>query len=314
MKFSNMDIPASPLTAPKITAPAGTRQTSKGYGCRDPYIVPYDGKYYFYQGAGDRGILCSVSEDLENWSDPVVVFAVPENFHGEKCLFWAPECHYYKGNFYIFTSVWSKTYQHRVISVYRANNPLGPFEDIVEGGCITPKDWDAIDGTLYIDKEGKPYMVFVHEWTSMPEGNGGMAVAQLSEDFTHFVTEPVQLFQAKEPEWATSGVTDGPYLYTTEKGSLMMIWSNFCKDGYVVAKARSTTGEITGPWVHETELLYRKNLRPEWIYDGGHAMIFKTHEGEMKLAFHGPNHKGEDGVGEHLFIMPLYEKDDTLTL
>lgn len=314
MKISNYAIPVKKENDPVITVvPADNRKTSAKFGCRDPYILLYDGKYYFYQGAGSRGIICSVSDDLENWSEAVTVFTVPENFHGVNCLFWAPECHYYKGNFYIFTSVFSSLYNHRTISVYRSNNPLGPFEDIADN-CITPKDWDAIDGTLYIDKDGAPWMVFVHEWTSMPDHNGAMAAAKLSEDFTHFITEPVQLFLAKEPEWTTSGVTDGPYMYTTDSGELQMIWSNFSEKGYVVAVAKSESGLVTGPWTHRKELLYQKDLRPDFKTDGGHAMIFADKEGKLKLALHGPNHRTDDGDFEHLQLFDLVEENGELKI
>ena len=38
-------------------------------------------------------------------------------------------------------------------------------------------------------------MVFVHEWTSMPDGNGLMCYAPLSDDFTHFIEEPKTMFK-----------------------------------------------------------------------------------------------------------------------
>lgn len=95
MKISNMNIPVSTATNPKIMpGPASRLKTSEKFPCRDPFILLYDGKYYFYQGAGENGITCTVSDDLENWSEKVTVFTVPENFHGIKHLFWAPECHY----------------------------------------------------------------------------------------------------------------------------------------------------------------------------------------------------------------------------
>lgn len=314
MKISNTNIPVKQENNPKIFPEKSENlKTSTLFPCRDPYILMYDGKYYFYQGAGERGITCTVSEDLENWSEKVTVFTVPENFHGIKHLFWAPECHYYKGNFYIFTSVFSGTYNHRTISVYRADNPLGPFEDIA-GGCITPKDWDAIDGTLYVDDEGQPWMIFVHEWTSMPDHNGGMAAAKLSEDFTHFISEPVQLFLAKDPEWATTGVTDGPYMFKTTDGTLSMIWSNFSKNGYVVAVASSDNGLVTGNWSHRDHLLYEKNLRPEFTTDGGHAMIFYDKDGKLRMALHGPNGRTEAGDFEHLQLFELEEKNGTIEI
>lgn len=315
MKFSNYNIPVSQDNNPKIEpVKSETRRTSTKFACRDPYILAYGGKYYFYQSAGTPGVKCSVSDDLEHWSEPVMVYNTPENFHGIGCYYWAPECHYYKGKFYIFTSVQSgKCNNHRVISVYRGDNPLGPFYDIADG-CITPPEWDAIDGTLYVDDDGQPWMVFVHEWTSMPDKNGGMAAAKLSEDFTHFISEPIQLFLARDPKWAKNGVTDGPYMYKTEDGNLLMIWSNFSEKGYVVAISKSDNGKIDGNWLHCEKLLYENALRPDFTVDGGHAMIFKAYDGKIKIALHGPNGKRPDGDFEHLLIYNLVEKDGLLEI
>lgn len=310
MKFSNETIPTREKNKPLFTPAAGGGRTSARLYCRDPFLLPYDGRYYLYHRSDDdgrHGILCSVSEDLENWSKPVTVFPVTDGFHGIKDCFWAPECHYYKGNFYIFTSVYSSIYQHRVISVYRADNPLGPFTDIA-GGCITPRDWDTIDGTLYIDENGQPWMVFVHEWTSMPDGNGAMCAVKLAEDLSHFIDEPVHLFFAKDVPWATKGITDGPFLYKTEEGSLLMLWSNFSEKGYVVALAKSESGCITGPWTHADKLLYQKGLRPDFTTDGGHAMLFKTFTGETMISLHGPN-TARNGDYEHVLLYPIAEKN-----
>jgi GH43 family beta-xylosidase len=312
MYISNMDIPKRVENDPVIVPEkAENRKTSNRLGCRDPFIMLYDGKYYLYKGAYD-GINCFVSEDLETWSKPVYVFNLPENFHGTDCLFWAPECHYYKGKFYIFTSVKDGELQHRTISVYRADNPLGPFEDIA-GGRITPADWDSIDGTLYVDEDGQPWMVFVHEWTCMPNNTGAMAAAKLSDDLTHFISEPIQLFLAREPEWATNGVTDGPYMYRHDDGKLEMVWSNFSKRDYVVAVAQSSNGRLDGKWTHRDHLLYQKNLRPEWTTDGGHAMIFKAKDGKTKITFHGPNYRTPYDF-EHLQIYDLEVVNGTIEI
>ncbi len=314
MKVANLNIPTSAKNDPtKIPSFTEGRTTSLGYAIRDPYILLYGDKYYMYHSLGKAGIGCSVSENLENWSDSVTVFETPEDFHGIDCFFWAPECHYYKGNFYIFTSVKSKAYNdHRVISVYRADNPLGPFVDIANG-CISPADWDAIDGTLYVDDEGQPWMVFVHEWTSYADKNGGMCAAKLSEDFTHFVSEPIELFRAKDTAWATHGVTDGPYLYTTDAGKLLMIWSNFSEKGYVVALLESESGKVTGPWKHCDKLLYQKDLHPDFETDGGHAMIFVDKNGETRMALHGPNSR-KDGGFEHLQLFRVIEDGGLIRL
>ena len=313
MKFSNENIPVREENKPCLPKNLGVAYSSgEKVPCRDPFILPYDGKYYLYQTANEKGIVCLISDDLKTWAEPITVYSPPENFHGYDCWFWAPECHYYNGYFYIFTSVKSKKYDdHRVISVYRANNPLGPFEDIANG-CISPSNWDAIDGTLYIDKEGNPWMVFVHEWTSMPDHNGSMVAARLSEDFTKLVSEPIHLFFAKDASWHARGVTDGPFLYRTNGGELLMIWSNFSEKGYAVGIARSENGEINGRWIQQG-LLYQEGLQDNFTLAGGHAMIFKKLDGELAITLHCPN----DPVGdqfEHVVIFDLIEENGKLSL
>ena len=313
MKFSNQNLVQRPENDPVIVPTyKENAKTSEKIYCRDPYILLYGGWYYLYHRADGERIACRVSDDLENWSDSVTVFAPPADFHGTKDLFWAPECHYYNGAFYIFTSVHSSLTGHRSISVYRANNPLGPFEDIA-GGCITPKDWDAIDGTLYVDADGAPWMVFVHEWTCMPDGVGTMVAAKFSDDLTHFVSEPMELFRADAMAGAVMGVTDGAYLFQTENGGLQMIWSNFTKNGYVIAVAKSESGTIHGPWVQRDHLLYEKGMRPEFATDGGHAMIFQDKNGQALLSMHGPNATSEEDF-EHIQIWKIIEKDGTIEI
>ena len=314
MKVSNMNIPYNPEHAKKLDGLKYGNKNNSNIRCRDPFIMPYGGKYYFYQTATEhdcKGIVCYVSDDLQNWSDPVMVFTPPENFHGVKNFFWAPECHYYKGNFYIFTSVFSSRFNHRTISVYRADNPLGPFEDIADG-AISPRDWDAIDGTLYIDKQNNPWLVFVHEWTCMPDNNGSMVAAKLSEDFTHLISEPIHLFYAKDPAWATAGVTDGPYLYREDDGTLMMIWSNFSAKGYVVSQMRSQSGEIEGPW-EQAPMLYQRELCENFTADGGHGMIFQRKDGAFMLSLHSPQQLKE-GEFEKLLLLEVEDGEGCIKL
>ena len=76
-------------------------------------------------------------------------------------------------------------------------------------------------------------------------------------------------------------ITDGPFLYRCGNGALLMIWSSFGRAGYFQAVARSLSGSIKGPWVHDEESLFKT--------DGGHGMIFKGLDGERYLTLHSPN-------------------------
>lgn len=284
-----------------------TKKTEDVY-IRDPCILVYGNKYFMYgTGAATKaGYGCYVSEDLENWAGPVNVFEADsaENFDGID-NYWAPECYYYNGSFYIFATYKSGTTGHRGVSIMKSESPLGPFYEITDGH-ITPKEWDAIDGTLYVDKNGEPWMIFVHEWTSMPDGVGDMSYAKLSEDLTHFTSEPVRMFKANEPFWTFNNVTDGPCPYRTKDGSLIMLWSNnIPTSGYSVGIARSTTGEIDGKWKHDLTPLYTEGAYHP--LDGGHGMIFETPDGRLMLSIHSPNSSTEENMTHAVFL----ELEDT---
>ena len=251
---------------------------------RDPFIVVEDGAYYAF-GTGWR-CYKNTSDSLQGpWVclGAVASVADPSRDGGDH---WAPEVHRYKGGYYMFTTYMNKETGHHGCTIMKADSPEGPYAEIT-GGTITPAEWDAIDGTLYVDPEGQPWMVFVHEWVCMPDRVGTFAAAKLSEDLTHFVSEPFELFRADEPAWAVMGVTDGCFLHTTAEGDLLMLWSNFDAQGYVVAVARSSNGRLDGEWIHEEKLLYSKAMTGE--YDGGHSMLFTAHDGQTYLSFHSPN-------------------------
>ncbi len=249
---------------------------------RDPFVLVVDGTYYVY----GTGWVCfkNTSGDLQGpWENLGVVASVdPAVDDGEH---WAPEVYAYNGAYYMFT-----TYRHKMTgrgcTIMKSDSPEGPFVEITNGH-ITPRGWGSLDGTLYVDPDGQPWMIFVRAWDHMPDKVGSFMAAKLSDDFTRFLNRPIELFKANEPEWDAMGVTDGCWMYTTREGELLMIWSNFDVNGYVIAIARSSNGRLDGEWIHDETLLYSKEISGE--YDGGHGMIFKDLNGHMYLSFHSPN-------------------------
>ena len=267
--------------------------TFKDINIRDPFILLYDGKYYLYGTRGETtwvqadGLDVYVSEDMETWSKPHECFSVPENFWADKEI-WAPEVHIYNGSFYMFVTLRSDE-RKRATQILKSESPLGPFLPFTDG-VITPADWTCLDGTFYVDKNGDPYIIFCHEWVEVKDGE--IHAMKLKKDLTAPAGEPVLLFKASEPEWADKSrdtfVTDGPFMYRTECGKLLMIWSSSTQRGYVQAVACSDNGEIDGNWYHE-KLLYEK--------DGGHGMIFEDYNGKKHLILHSPN--------DHLLERPV---------
>ncbi len=271
---------------------------------RDPSILVVDGVYYAY----GTGWLCykNTSGSLSGeWESLGNVVTSPAHATANQ---WAPEVYAHNGAYYMFTTYFSDVTQHRGCSVLRAESPEGPFVEI-SNGHVSPTDWDAIDGTLYVDDDGQPWMIFVHEWTSTENGVGRMAAAKLSDDLTHFISEPIELFSASDAPWAKSVVTDGCWMYRCQTGELLMIWSSFGTDGYRVGIARSESGKIDGKWTHDKTPLYAKEFGME--HDGGHGMIFTDFDGQMYLSIHSPNTATEERASIPVFIA-IREENGTL--
>jgi len=285
-------------------------------GLRDPFLVEENGVYYMY-GTGifngnwdDTVWACYVNDsgrlDSGEWKlTDHPIYELPKNAAKNR---WAPEVHKYEGNFYMFTTYFSTETGRRGCTILKSPSPTGPFVEITNGH-ITSDKIDAIDGTLYVDKKGQPWMIYVHEWVCKPDKVGTMEAAKLSDDLRHFISEPIELFRADAPSWATKGVTDGCFMYETKDGQLLMLWSNFDKDGYCVGIARSDDGTVEGKWTQDETLLFSKALMGE--HDGGHGMVFTDKDGTTYLCLHSPNIPTKE-LKERTLLIPLREENGTL--
>ena len=253
---------------------------------RDPFVYREAGRYCLYSSHYDenrRGsIVAYTGDDLITWSDPVTVFSPGPDFWGETD-FWAPEMHKYRGKYYLFCSFIAKG-RNRATVILRADSPLGPFQPWGEDQ-ITPREWMCLDGTLYVDRAGKPWMVFCHEWLQIH--NGSMCAVPLKEDLSGPAGEPAELFRAGDAKWVVSVkgqgnfVTDAPFLYGAPDGKLCMLWSSISATGYSVGRAVSESGSVLGPWVNDPE--------PVYPHHGGHCMLFEDREGQLRMSLHRPN-------------------------
>lgn len=295
----------------------GVMIVSNVQGLRDPFVVLHNGTYYLYgTGVGVENSWdntawdCYVNKsgrlDGEWIRNEKTVYVRPENAVKQ---FWAPEVHKYKGSFYMIASYFSAETNHRGSTVLKSESPTGPFVEI-SCGHVTPHELDCIDATLYVDGEGQPWLVFVHEWTCTEDGIGRMAAAKLSDDLSRLVSEPIELFRADSPSWTNQRVTDGCFMYETMENELLMLWSNFTDEGnYSVGIAKSDNGSITGKWTHQETLLFTKSEGDK--FDGGHGMVFEALDGQLYLCLHSPNSSCNECRERTVFI-PICEKNGTL--
>jgi beta-xylosidase len=301
----------------------------------DPFILAYPPTktYYLYTSNVPSltqqkrvGTMVYTSKDLKTWARPKVVFTVPEGFWAEQGG-WAPEVHEYKGKFYLFTTlhndkkplpqplpVGHDTYLRGTI-IAVADSPEGPFVPVKSDGPIPPADFMTLDGTLYVDPTGKPWMVYAHEWLQVTDGT--MEAVPLKDDLTAAAGDPISLFKASDAPWldeqakpttsASRYVTDGPELFRTKNGTLLMLWASYEHQSdktpgshYVQTIARSHSGELKGPWIQLTPLVHQ---------DSGHGLLFRTFDGQLMMVLHRP-FRGARGKlyemrdeGDHLVVV-----------
>lgn len=281
---------------------------------RDPFVLPVaaEGRYYLYGTTGAEawtgsatGFDYYVGSNMENWEGPFPAFRPPANFWADR-NFWAPEVHEYRGRYYLFASFKAEG-ACRGTQILAADSPQGPFVPLSDVP-VTPRDWECLDGTLYVDADNQPWIVFCHEWVQV--GDGEICALRLSTDLTTAVGEPQLLFHASEAPWAleinSKGrigyVTDGPFLHRLSSGELLMLWSSFGTGGYSVGLARSISDDILGRWEQLPAPLYSG--------DGGHCMVFCTFNGQLMLTFHRPNPNPD----ERPHFIPLREQHGSLVL
>ena len=255
---------------------------------RDPFILTdKENKCYYMYGTTSlkndtlvAGSTWSVykSKDLENFEEPKIIFDGSEiNFWADRD-FWAPEVHKYNGKYYLFGSC-IKEGKNRASQIFVCDTPDGKFKPITDKPT-TPEKWMCLDGTFYIEND-IPYMVFSHEWVQVKDGE--IWAQELSKDLTKKIGEPFMLFKASDSPYVTEFpregcyVTDGPFIFR-ENDKLKMIWSSFNNGKYLVLEA--TAKSIRDKWEH---------LPNKYDFDGGHAMIFYTLEGERMISLHAPN-------------------------
>ena len=269
----------------------------------DPWIVADAASktYYLFTRneaamSGDQrlGTMVYASRDLKHWTRPKLAFVLPAGLWA-KAGSWAPEVHRWRGKWYLFTTFHNPDLplgKNGTRDTYRRGTVLavsdtvdGPYRLVRGGAPIVDPKLMTLDGSLYVDPKGKPWLVYAHEWWQTTVGT--MEAVPLTDDLAA-AGPPQTLFKANDAPWAVGQkqsngdvvyVTDGPELYRSKTGTLLMLWSSYGQKGYVEAQARSTSGTIAGPW---------EQLGPMVQRDSGHGMLFRTFDGRLMMILHRP--------------------------
>ena len=230
----------------------------------DPCILADRATMTYYM-TGTGGKLWK-SKDLKRWTGPYTVAETdPESWMGPRPMIWAAELHQYQDKYYYFATFTNRdvkigTYrgneiERRACHVLVSDKAEGPYRPMKDKTYL-PAEKPTLDGTLWVDTDGKPYMVYCYEW--LQNWDGTIEKIELKHDLSGSVGEGKLLFRASESPWSRekvdgkigpNRVTDGPYLFRTQTGRLGMIWTSWIHDVYTQGVVYSESGTLDGPWI-----------------------------------------------------------------
>lgn len=240
----------------------------------DPFIMLWEGKYYAYGTYSDNGIAVFVSDDLLKWSSTTSLALHKDDVWADR-WFWAPEVYHVNGKFYMYYSA------DEHICVATSSSPLGPFKQEIQKPMI--EDEKCIDNSLFIDDDGKPYLIF-------DRFNDGLNIwiAELESNLTEIkpatMKKCINVSQPWEEVWPR--VNEGSFI-VKRNGVYYMTYSANSYESQFYGVGVATATNITGPWTkYEGNPIFQK---PGNLVGVGHSAMFTDKEGKLRIVFHAHN-------------------------
>ncbi|MEO7934390.1 MAG: glycoside hydrolase family 43 protein [Chthoniobacterales bacterium] len=243
----------------------------------DPAPLVHNGVVYLYTGHDEddaRGFRmldwkCYTSTDMVNWTDHGAVatlktfpWAVQTNDA------WAPQIVERDGKFYFYAPVSVPGRPKNVIGVAVADNPLGPFKDVL-GRPLIDKANGYIDPTVFIDDDGQAYLYW---------GNPELWFVKLNKDMISYSGEIVKdaSFAKVKGEPDAYHYQEGPWAYNRNGHYYMAFASTCCPEGIGYAMS----DKPTGPWQFKGYI-----MKPDARSSGNHPGIIDYKGGSYVFGF-----------------------------
>ena len=215
----------------------------------DPFIMLYNDTYYAYGTLAENGIAVFTSTDLLHWKTPESLIdglALNKNDVWADRCFWVPEVYYVNGKFYMYYSA----DEHICVAV--SDSPLGPFKQDEQKPMIDGEK--SIDNSLFIDDNGKPYLLF-------DRFNDGLNiwVAEMQDNLIDLKPETmhpcIHVSQAWEEVWPR--VNEGPFVIK-HNGVYYMTYSANSYESPFYGIGVATATDLMGEWTkYESNPIYQ---------------------------------------------------------
>lgn len=255
-------------------------ETSRNVLFGDPFVLVENGTYYMYGTSHKDGIKVYRSKDMITWEGPCGaregLALHKDDVWGEK-LFWAPEIFKLDNKFYMFFTA----DQRSLVAV--SDSPLGPFTQPIQQPLL---DFRSIDGSLFIDTDGKKYYYFVN---FTPSGMQSW-VAEITFGATGMSPLPtIKLETMKkcigqsQPWEMDQSVNEGPCILK-HGDTYFLVYSGNAYDNQNYGLGFATAKNPMGPWTK-----YNKNpilQKPGDLVGVGHCQFFTGTDNKLYVVYH----------------------------
>jgi beta-xylosidase len=256
----------------------------------DPYVLRHDGKYYLFgTTATSEGFEYFTSTDLGQWRKGGWAWRKPAESWATG-LFWAPEVFHYRGKFYLVYSgqVRDAARCHMRMALAVGDLPEGPYRDL--HAPWFDFGYSAIDGNVFIDDDGTPYLTFSRNGARDGYSYGEICGVALAADLSKPLGEPITLLEPGQPwervNWEKNRCNEGSTVF--RRGSVYyMTYSgnNTSTSNYGIGYA--TAKHPLGPWTKFAgNPIARTDARVGVSGPGHNSIVASPDDRELFMVYH----------------------------
>ena len=275
-----------PIKSKTYTNPVGETPIHMG----DPFVIQHEGRYYLFgTNASNEGFKCWGAPDLVHWKERGWAYRETDDSWA-KSHYWAPEVEFHRGKFYMTYSAMNNACDppRLLIALAVSDKPEGPY-------CDLHVPWfdfgySAIDGHIFVDDDGKPYLYFSRNGSQDGYSFGIIYGVELADDLSKPVGEPVKLMEADQPwekvRYAENRCNEGAFVLKHDGRYYMTYSANHTGfPHYGIGYA--TADQPLGPWVKAEENPIAATNLEIGVSGPGHSCITSSPDGtEMFIVYH----------------------------
>lgn len=291
------------------TNPVGETPLQMG----DPFVLQHGDRYFLFgTNASNEGFKCWESPDLVQWTPKGWAYQETDDSWA-KSHYWAPEVKEYRGKFYMTYSAMPKSADtpRLLIALAVSDDPAGPYKDLYAPWFDF--GYSAIDGHIFVDDDGKPYLYFSRNGAQDGYSFGIIYGVALTEDLSKPIGEVVKLMEAdqlwEKVRYAENRCNEGAFVLK-HNGRYYMTYSANHTGFPHYGIGYATADHPLGPWVKAEENPIAATNLDVGVSGPGHSCITRSPDGEELFIIYHTHADPKNPSGERVVNIDRLQFDE----